>query len=468
MAKKITIAFDPLDAIMGRRPSMSVEAKAVSEQSSTTLISVSRALTLGMALREFLAVNPNAHHAQISAMAAGDQNVTLSKQFCQYLQRHEFDASLVVGTGFVKRLISPCPQLVAKAQEIGLAKVEYTLQHAVVKVHDIVFDLTFLRLGENYEQVNNFMFKQFVNYWREVKDVAHLMSITPEHAKELARPPQGFDRGRAAPAPAARPSILASVSNVVWYTYTGDRPCRLRCEHGRKYWLKPGEAYAVSGPTDSSTTRFLNRAEDPSVTFKMADPRINEIIAASRALVAAPSSAQRPPKKLKISSTECSSDRATSTDPHLLPAAVLKKIAATVCLKLARFPEEKPYDLSKLDVSCYASVARYIRNHMEKMNDLRLDDFILLYSSDISAGTNEVGHACLYSNDSIVRADTFKHPGSGPAVHKVPGQEPIQYYRVTETKIAEFDPYNYKLLYSISLRKFFKDYFIKSPTKRES
>lgn len=192
-------------------------------------LSSSTRLTLGGALKLFIETHHLAAHALISSVAAGDFNVSLVKQLREFLAARDFDATVLVGVGFKRMLVNPCPKLVEDIATYGEAKTAETLSHAVVRVSGMVIDLCYLRLGDTYEQVNNFALRQFQAFWKETRDMRSIMAITPDLAKELARSHEGFTMGAPSALSASAPAVVKGSRVVVkaakdeWYTGTVTR-----------------------------------------------------------------------------------------------------------------------------------------------------------------------------------------------------------------------------------------------------
>lgn len=157
-----------------------------------TAVASEKTLTLGGALKLFIETHHAANFVQASARAANEQNVSITKALHAFLLARDFEPTIVVGIGFKKALVNPAPQLQQEVDASGATKAAASIRHAVVRVKGIVIDLCHRRLGDAYEQANNFAFVHFAPFWKEIKGVAHLMAITPDVAHELARPAPGF------------------------------------------------------------------------------------------------------------------------------------------------------------------------------------------------------------------------------------------------------------------------------------
>lgn len=273
---------------MKRRSNRRVEQALMATSGSSSL-------TLGGALKAFIDQTPLAHHAQISAVAAGDSNVSLTKQFCAFLVANDFDATVIVGIGYTKALRKPCPKLIEAIRESSEAKVAYNIQHAVVKVGGIVFDLTYLRLGDTYSHLNNFPVKEFYRFFREVKDMKHLMSITPDHARELARKADnGWTMGRAAMA----------VTMNAWRLYTSPLPLTLRTRTGKAVRFNAGDHFSVLTPKYEYALATVHHAEFPDIPLSVKPDVLVLLNERSRSVLSAPTAALRAPKMIRVDLTK--------------------------------------------------------------------------------------------------------------------------------------------------------------------
>lgn len=270
-----------------------------------TATSGSSSLTLGGALKAFIDQSPLAHHAQISAVAAGDSNVSLTKQLCAFLVAHDFDATVIVGIGYVKSLVKPCPKLVEEMRESSEAKVAYNLQHAVVKVGGLVFDLTFLRLGDTYSHLNNFTVREFYRYFREVKDMKHLMSITPDHARELARKADnGWTMGR-------RMSLAVTMN--AWRLYTSPLPLTIRTRKGKAVRFSAGDHFSILTPKYEYALATVHHVEFPDVPLSVKPEILALLTERSRSVLSAPTAALRAPKMIRVDLTKPTDTPSTAT-----------------------------------------------------------------------------------------------------------------------------------------------------------
>ncbi len=250
-----------------------------------------KTLTLGGALRRFIEINPHAHQSQISAVAAGDNNISLVKQFCAFLVKHDFDAEVLVGVGYRKKLVKPCPQLIAQMAEEGAPYVHTQLKHPVVKVNSVVIDLCFLRLGDSYEQSNSFSLKQFNEYWKETRNMADLMAITPEVAKRLAESQPGFAQAR-------RHAMASAAPMIHWFIYDSSVPASVYTTHGERVLIVKGEYFSVKESTRTEDLIFV--ATHPEKNIRLAITKSNALMRRSKAVLGAPTTAIKSPQQIQI------------------------------------------------------------------------------------------------------------------------------------------------------------------------
>ena len=112
---------------------------------------------------------------------------------------------------------------------------------------------------------------------------------------------------------------------------------------------------------------------------------------------------------------------------------VIRKIVKTILL-----PEGSPDTYGSGSVSCYAKVAKHLKNEWD--NDWQ----IMLFG----ASEDTVEHACLYGPDGAVVVDTFAQSGGRPMLR--------------QGKFIYFTPKRrYPVLLSMPLKKFHEEYMDK-------
>lgn len=141
--------------------------------------SLSGAFSLAGAVREFIENTSAAKQALQSAHTAGMCNISLTRALYKYLQKEDFDPELLVGCGYTKRLVNPCIQIQDQIKERGLRAVTDDMQHGIVRVRDMVIDLTHLRLGDTYQKVYNYPFREFKEYWIQIKSMSQVADFKP-------------------------------------------------------------------------------------------------------------------------------------------------------------------------------------------------------------------------------------------------------------------------------------------------
>ncbi len=264
-----------------------------------------KTLTLAGALRKFIETDTRARNAQISSVSAGETSISLVKEFNAFLVRHDFDANVMVGCGYVKRLVSPCPQIAEDIKEHGEPHVTYNMQHAVVRVSGVVLDICFLRMGSTYMQMNNYPWKEFIKFWREIKDVKHLMSITPEKVKNMMKiakfdaPHNPWQDKKDKEALKARwDSQSAAVFPSTWFVYTKSVATILKVGT-KKYRIAKGDYFSVRECNTRSD--IITLASLPDETIKLSIPKSEELMEKAREVKAPPTNALKPPKQIKLS-----------------------------------------------------------------------------------------------------------------------------------------------------------------------
>ncbi len=265
-----------------------------------------KTLTLAGAMRNFISADMQARNAQISSQHAGDGFTTLIKKFCAYLVRNDFDAKIVVGQTFLKRFVNACPQIHEKIKEIGEPNVAHNMQHPVVQVNGIVLDLCFLRLGTQYSGLNNFPYREFTKFFKEVKDVKHLMAITPEQAAHMMR----MQKFAAAPKPPSQ-----QTSDDLWWTESGAKPeykthwfiykgkdaIPFKTTSGERVTLVKGAYFGVRENTASTDLVVLS--DHPDLVIRLTIAKSDDLTAKGKPVKAPPASAIRSPKKIQIPMT---------------------------------------------------------------------------------------------------------------------------------------------------------------------
>ena len=112
---------------------------------------------------------------------------------------------------------------------------------------------------------------------------------------------------------------------------------------------------------------------------------------------------------------------------------VIRKIVKTILL-----PEGSPDTYGAGSNSCYAKVAKYLRN--EQDNNWQIMFF--------GASADTVEHACLYGPDGAPIADTFFKSGGRPVMQK-------------GKLVYKTDNHTYPVLLSMPFKKFHEEYIDK-------
>lgn len=143
-------------------------------------VSTSRSFSLAGAVREFIENTAAAKQSLSNSTAAGMCNISLTRALYKYLKSQDIDADLIVGQGYIKRLVNPSVQLQDEIKISGNAAVAKNLEHGVVRVSGLVIDLTHLRLGETYAKVYNFPFREFKEFWTHIKSMSNVADMSPQ------------------------------------------------------------------------------------------------------------------------------------------------------------------------------------------------------------------------------------------------------------------------------------------------
>lgn len=113
---------------------------------------------------------------------------------------------------------------------------------------------------------------------------------------------------------------------------------------------------------------------------------------------------------------------------------VIRKIVKTILL-----PEGSPDTYGSGSNSCYAKVAKYLRNEQD-------NNWQIMFFGD---SADVVQHACLYGPDGAPIADTFFKSGGRPVMKK--GK--LVAYKTTN--------HTYPVILSLTLKKFHEEYMDK-------
>lgn len=141
--------------------------------------SESEEMSLAKAYRKFLDSSLQAKSAARSAEAAEQFQVSLVKQLYHYFKANDIDCEVLLGVGYRGKLVSPSKELAELIQEMGLTKVAKSIEHAVVKVNQLVIDPSYRRLGTEYEERDNYPVRDFYKYWMAVRPLKHLLELSP-------------------------------------------------------------------------------------------------------------------------------------------------------------------------------------------------------------------------------------------------------------------------------------------------
>lgn len=167
------------------------------------LVSESGAFSLAGVVSQFIEDHLLVRQALNSAEAAGPLNIKLTRALYKHLKAQDFDPDLIVGYGFTKPLTNPCKALKDELVHTPMASVCRDLSHGIVKVSGMAIDLTHRRLGSAYQQVYNYPFREFSDYWKHVQSMSQFVDMGMEEA--VSRLKNAANVSKLAPADRRRP-----------------------------------------------------------------------------------------------------------------------------------------------------------------------------------------------------------------------------------------------------------------------
>lgn len=147
----------------------------------------STGISLNTSVRNFIEGNPRARNAQASSAEAETQAATLAYQLYQWLRKDGFDVDVLQCRGFKGKLVGCSPAMEEAIRELGQRLIAQDMIHYVVQVGNIVLDLAFRRLGNEYLHSNNTVYNQFKHHWVIVHVLAPRALTTPSAFLQAAR-----------------------------------------------------------------------------------------------------------------------------------------------------------------------------------------------------------------------------------------------------------------------------------------
>jgi len=142
-------------------------------------MSTSEEMTLASAYRKFLAASKLAAGALKSPTLADQYHVAIVRDLYHFLTDNDFTCDVLLGMGFKKPLVNAAKSITEDLEDHGYSVVADHLEHAVVKVNQLIIDPSYSRLGTSYETRDNYPVRDFYNYWELVKPIKHLLDLTP-------------------------------------------------------------------------------------------------------------------------------------------------------------------------------------------------------------------------------------------------------------------------------------------------
>jgi len=185
------------------------------------LSSSSEELTLAKAYKRFLENNPTARAALKSSSMADQYHVSIVKKLYNFLKSNDFDCEVLLGIGFRKSLVNASPSLMEALDLHGHAITTKHIEHAVVKVNQLIIDPSYRRLGSSYETRDNYPARDFATYWTKIRPIKHLLDLTSQvllsRIEELSTRQSGPSRSSPPPAYASSMTSKAKVPTNVHY-----------------------------------------------------------------------------------------------------------------------------------------------------------------------------------------------------------------------------------------------------------
>lgn len=127
---------------------------------------------------------PDTKKAFMSAEDAEQHYPGLIKKLSRFLTDEGWDNAVFEVQGYKKRLAKNAADDVI--QQFNNKKAD-GITHAVVCVRQLVLDPCRLRMGETYDLPWNYQVSRIDEYWKEKRDVTHLLRLTSEDVQALLR-----------------------------------------------------------------------------------------------------------------------------------------------------------------------------------------------------------------------------------------------------------------------------------------
>jgi len=165
--------YDDLDSISSTLPP------------SVASLSTAGIGTLGKAYMAFFAQNKVAHDARTNNVIAENDLIPIIQDLFYYLLNLGFDVTVLRGTTFKKALLG-CSPAIEKWKMVNRAS--KSIKHLAVRVHGLVLDPCFKRLGHDV-RVDNYPFAEFQRMWTEVDIVASPTELSKSNRAGLFNRP---------------------------------------------------------------------------------------------------------------------------------------------------------------------------------------------------------------------------------------------------------------------------------------
>jgi hypothetical protein len=221
------------------------------------------------AIRDFFSRNPDAEMCLSNKEKAGSLNVSVTKRLYKFLKTGGFSPRLLMGKGFRKPLVKPCVTLAMRMRAEGPDYVRENLSHGVVKVNDMVIDLTHLRLGENY-QPYSFPYKLLSQYWDRIVDVTNAVEMSIDTVRRNLRESQ-FSYSA---------SDTKDVTTYTWFKFKGVRKLTVLDSKGKTLELRPDQRFGVRENT-AKLDHVIVQTDDTFKVYTVDIPKSDKLMSKS-------------------------------------------------------------------------------------------------------------------------------------------------------------------------------------------
>lgn len=144
-------------------------------------------MSLAHAYKRFFEINPKYKLVLSSASAADMMHASVVRDLYKFLVANDLDADVYLGKHYKGSLRDPSPRIEDAVKKVGEEAVKKSIQHAVIKVNQLVVDPCFKRLGPGYSTIDNFPFREFTPHFGNALNIKHLVGMTPEKMLDILR-----------------------------------------------------------------------------------------------------------------------------------------------------------------------------------------------------------------------------------------------------------------------------------------